>query len=76
MAIKHVIKVNDDGTEIAEHIECKGCIIDNACKLLVVFNNIYCPCSTCLVKMMCKADCPDFLKYKRKIEASRNLKET
>lgn len=39
--------------QIPEH--CKGCLFQDECD--IIFQTTDCPCTTCLVKIMCKVDC-------------------
>ena len=42
--------------------DCKGCNLYKAC--YVFKDNSKCPCSVCLIKMICKQDCAEFTKFR------------
>ena len=51
---------------------CKGCNLYGVCCAGYTFkvDNKYCPCSKCLIKMMCGKSCSEYLHF-RKTHISR-----
>jgi hypothetical protein len=50
---------------------CKGCLLYNEnykCASTVTLNNEDCPCSLCLVKMVCRKICPALQSYKEGVK--------
>lgn len=45
--------------------ECKGCAIISGCDFPVSLNGRKCPCTTCIVKVMCPIStaCEEYLSY-------------
>ncbi len=51
---------------------CKGCLAYNStCVTPSSFNGEICPCSLCVIKMMCEATCEEFRLFRH--EAASNL---
>ncbi len=46
---------------------CKGCNLYEVCYKGFTFkgNNKYCPCSKCLIKMMCKEACDEYSYFRK-----------
>ncbi len=60
--------------------DCEGCIIYNTWNSMSVcpwfHEGMICPCSICLVKVMCNRDCKNFGEYKRSIRDESNNKQS
>jgi hypothetical protein len=51
--------------------DCKGCMLNPAYTCVWFNKNEVCPCSICLVKIMCGIKCDLFVKYQVKIHDLR-----
>ena len=63
--------------------ECKGCTISSQCTVQQYSKgtNLICPCSICLVKVICNNDCADFIRFRsaaldKKLEAIKGKNKT
>ena len=56
---------NDKPGDNSRDIICDGCrdYILKECSIPIIYNNKQCPCSTCLVKIMCVDLCDEFDSY-------------
>ena len=43
---------------------CKGCNLYKICSYAVKLDNKDCPCSTCLIKMVCGKSCKDYIDFR------------
>ena len=53
--------------------DCKGCKTDNpdgSCTWFIKDTKTICPCSICLIKMICSNSCSDFLLYSSSVNKS------
>ena len=50
---------------MSDEVNCKGCLHfedqTKACGVALHKYDTTCPCATCLVKMVCDSECPEFI---------------
>jgi len=54
---------------------CEGCIYSGVCVARLNNGEGKCPCTQCLVKVMCKGNCVHFREFYSKVSSSSLLKE-
>ena len=53
--------------------DCKGCIIYSTdYKCYFIYKDMVCPCTTCLVKVMCNKNCKEFNKHKEDLTIKKS----
>jgi hypothetical protein len=51
--------------------ECRGCILIPECSVKFI-DTVRCPCSKCLVKMICAIDCKSYIDFRDDIDSKSN----